>query len=616
MIEFGLCESCAQFANDAIEIVKLQRKSSSYSFNEDYNLVEYDSNENESENSARYNNLSLLKLNLNTSTNCCRLCNQLHSTNNTESTQVDRRFSLIDNINNKNGSSMRKNSASFSTLFKTPVGPQSDPIKSLIESIKSFQSTSQNFEQELRKSCDVIRKKIANSVQSNLMKVNENHLRLVKELDTIQQTCLNSVDKESQFWKELEILIKANKLDCDAIQFYLNQDEQTQSDEPTNNLIEEFAKLLDTKVKEFNSYILMDKKIQFKANPEFKIDENSIGFLNYSQVESIFNPETRCLEPRVSSFQHLSDLIEQNKPHIPCSTSLDLTSTILLDTDKFNYLSVYSLDSVDCLLICNRYAKSNQPTDIYCDLYLIDIDGCVVKTVNIKNSFVRCINTNSSYVLLTIENDQTETNKNFELNLYDSSLSLVKNARVVDTNHLVEANSSLMHPVSICLDNDKVFVFKNTIPFINVYDLNLNLLTIFGQDINSSYKYFVKRTHNYICVKSNCLYSSQVSAKGTTISKLDLNNGLNDEEIEVEFSFSNFCVINQSKSKSEILFFCTSSKKLVVFDLKAKKATFSCELNEKCVVSNEQNFVSSYCFTKRGFMATIMSNTADRKSVV
>ncbi|RNA29105.1 hypothetical protein BpHYR1_009478 [Brachionus plicatilis] len=608
MMELGFGELCSKASNDTIEIIKCQKKDSDvrYYFDEKNNLIESDSEIDLFDDRNQNSDLVIVKLNLNTSTACCRLCNQLHPVN-SENVPIDRRLSLLDSINNKTNSKLN----SLTTINKTAsfnlghVYQQLDPIKNLIDNMKNFQSTSQNFESEIKKSNDLIRKRINNFFQNNLLKdLNENYSKLVKELEEFEKSCVSNVDKTSQFWKELENLINANKLDSETIQFYLN-DELAEPNESTNNLIEDFSKLLDTKLKEFNSYIMMEKKVTFKLNPDYKIDQFSLGLLNCTQIQTVFKHQDNNLESNNQNLFHLNEIIEDKKTKLHYISELDLTKEIDLDENNFKYFSVYTLDFVDCLILCARYGNSSS-NDLNTDFYLVNSDGFITKSLSINKSTVRCISTNSCHLLFTMEKNQNDLNKTFELNLYNSDLNLVKSLKVTDTNHLIEANSSQIFPISACLNEEKIFIFKNTIPFVNVYDMNLNLLTIFGQDINSSYKYFIKRTHNFMCIKSSFLYTSQVTVNGTTVTVLDLNTGLHLQEVEIENYFTNFYVLSQNKIKNEILFICYSSKKMVVYDLKSRKIVFSAMV---CDETSLNGCITSYSLTKFGFLATILSNT-------
>lgn len=265
-------------------------------------------------------------------------------------------------------------------------------------------------------------------------------------------------------------------------------------------------------------------------------------------------------------------------------------------------VNVFSLDQSDRLLLSNRYAISTQPNDVHCDLYLYDIDGIVLKQLKIKNQLVRCIHTNSRHVLLTLENDQIESNKYFELNLYDSNLDLLKSIKVESTQ-----TEGYLYPISIYMnEDDKYFVFKNTLPFVNVYDSDLNLLTMFGQDINLGFKYFIHRNPKSLFVMSNVLYTTQQTSKGTSLYTVDLSTGLSLKHFEVDFNFSNFYVLSQTRVKNEILFICDSTKKLVLFNLIAKKSIFEIYLENS--FGNDSDLISSYCVTRKGFLATIYPN--------
>lgn len=598
-MDISFSDLCSKAANDSIEIIKLKtkRQDIKYYFDELNNLIESSSEINQIDKHPISDNLFIIKFNLNTHTTCCRLCNQLHPIS-SEFCQFDRRLSLIDSINHKTNSKMNYLSTITRTSSFGNAYPQFDPIKSLIDKMKNFQLMSLNFESQVKKSYDLIKKKVNGYFQNNLLKdLNETYSKMAKELENFETNCILNVDKSSQYWKELENLINVNKLDPETIKYYLNE-ENIDTSESINTLIEEFSKLIDSKLKEFNSYILMNKKVILKQNPDFKIDETSLGLLNLTQLQT----NSSYSEDNFQELFHLNEIIDEKKTKLKIISHLDMTERIHFDQKNFKYVSVYPLDSVDCLVLCIRYGNSSS-NDIYTDFYMINCDGIITKSLNLNNGIVRCIDTNSTHILFTLERDQNELNKNFELNLYDSELNMVKCLKVVDTNHLVEKNSTQIFPVSIFLNDEKIFIFKNTIPFINVYDMDLNLLTILGQDINSSYKYFIKPTHNFMCIKSSFLYTSQVTARGTTVTVLDLNTGFNFSEFEIENYFTNFYVLSQSKIKNEILFLCSSVKKMIVYDLKSKKSVFSASL------CDPNDCITSFCLNKFGFLITVLSNS-------
>lgn len=604
-MEVGFGELCSKASNDSIQAIRCQKKGSDvkYYFDEQKNLIESSSELDKLDKNQNCGDLFIVKLNLNTCSTCCRLCNQLHPLSTEYTPAIDRRLSLIESINNKSNSK----SNGISTISKTAsfnfgsVYHHFDPIKNLIDNMKNFQLIGQNFQVEIKKSYDMIRKKIVNSIQNNLLKdLNENYLKLVKELEEFEKNCVLNVDKSSQFWKEMENLINANDLDSETIQHYLNN-EHTEPNESINTLIEEFSKLLETKLKEFNSYLLMNKKITLTPNSNFKIDETSLGILNCTEILSNLSYQD-SIESNKQDYFHLNEIIDENESKLAIISQMDFREKINLDENN-KYVTIYTLDSIDALVLCIRYGNSTS-NEMKTDFYLINSDGHIEKSFSIDKSIVRCINTNSSHILYTLENSQNELNKTFELNLCDSNLNLIKSIKVIDTNQLIEANSSQIFPISVFLNDEKIFIFKNTIPFINVYDINLNLLTILGQDINSSYKYFVKRSHNYMCVKFSNLYTSLVAANGTTVTVLDLNTGMTLQEVEIENNyFTNFFVLSQNKIKNEILFICSSSKKMIVYDLKSKKNVFSTNF------SLENDCITSYCFNKLGFLAAILSNS-------
>lgn len=330
MIEIDFTGSCSRSSNDTISIIECRDSDQhiQYTSNDNSDIVEVKNDHGRTQTQI-FEQFSILKFNLNTSLNYCSSCNEVHAEKQKQAEKVkpDQSLSLLERINN---------AGSFAGLFRTSVSSSSlknrdkclkNRIASLKETLINFQVKANNYEAVIKRKCDLMRHKLDNSININLLnEIADNQDKLLKDLADYQQKCLKHVDKDGKFWKELESLLNANKLDCDTIQFYLDSENGDQSNEPINALIENFRHLLDLKQKEFESYLLMGKRASFHVNPEFKINDNLIGFLNYVDTSSNIKFDESNLNKNEELYEHLE--MFKSKKSIDCLASVQFGDKI------------------------------------------------------------------------------------------------------------------------------------------------------------------------------------------------------------------------------------------------------------------------------------------------
>ncbi len=334
----------------------------------------------------------------------------------------------------------------------------------------------------------------------------------------------------------------------------------------------------------------MYHKIKFE--PIFNSNNNQIGMLNLTDL----NNEKSIKLPDIEQFNRLNDQLFS----IKLATEWN---SINYDGDNaaqtFKQQSLLTIHSIDNnVLLCNRYARSNELGQVCCDLSLIDQFGNLIKEKTFKNSLVRCLTTNSKHILFTIESDNDESLlKQFDLVLYDAfSLTQLKS---------IQINS--LRPIALNMDDEKCYLVIDSnnqiIPMINVFDFNLNLISSFGQSINESMEYYFPISIDGFVIKNDKCFIQQrlVDTHETLMSIIDLKSGFYIfKKLKIPFKFNNFYVIS-----FDLLLFVDENK-LVCYDLNMNKIKSKTEL--KSSISNSTSSIISYCLNSMGFIICLFKN--------
>jgi hypothetical protein len=509
---------------------------------------------------------NIIKLNLSSQIDYCKNCRKIHEIDETKN---------IKTLANR----AKKFQFDFKSLannnFKMDIDINEHDLNRILFEIDSFDILNLNNELES------IQNRILNKIGEIKQQLKDEKQRLITNLEQKRDMCLNNLNEKSSNLNEYNSFV-------------------FMSDKKLNNL-KNFGNLID-KIKEkhheFNSFLLMDQNIRYIPKRNEKIDKNSIGILfateSFNQTDSL-RKYLNISEVSKNEYPHLNMLILNRKSNekIPIINELDFKNQI--QNYSCQLLTIHSINSNN-LILCNRYAKSTIRNDIYCELNLYDNDGRVNKKIEIKNKLVRCIYSNKKYVLLTLEKDDGDE-KNFELNLYDSTLNLIKSATI--------ENDS---PLACFIDDlNRCYLVKYKLPFISVYDSELNVINKFGQDVSPNYAYFINKPKsiNNIFVKNDILYVQS----NYSIAQVDLKNGSCLKTIHLKHLFTNFYV----NSENQLIYICENNK-LVVFDLieskivqelileTSKKVYFHHQSNE---MTNLNDIITSFSINNDGFLSTI-----------
>lgn len=548
----------------------------------------------------------------------CKICNQMHSNvKKQKQNLMQENFSLIERIKNaslfkKDISSLREetnNAKEENKELNFNLNKIKMKLYFLEELIDKFQLFSKNYETIIVENLSKIRNQLINMIDNKIIEeLSESFNKLIKELESFEQKCLKKVDVDSSIWIDFKKFTNQHQVDSKTISYYL--DYKNQKNQVSNhNIIKEiddFKMQLDEIKKQFNQYIYTDKSILFFPNFNGHFESNLSCLVNFTEFAQ---QSCNAINQESDDFSHLKSILSQQSSFnsIRLSNSLD-ASEVIDKQHETQLVTVHSLDASDQVLICKRYTtKSNQSNSINCELHTYDMNGELRRTIQVKNCLVRCINTSSKHVLLTVEYDHDSFSinklanfKEFNLNLYDSNLELVQSINI-------ESNDTncIFYPLACFINEDKCYVMKSTMPYVNVYDLELNLLSRFGQDVGPQLCwYFTPQNINKIHVKNNKLFLHKINSDFTsTIVIIDLNTGFNLKKFNIKFNFSNFYILSLT---NEILF--VSENKLVLYDFLKDKVNYRMELAGFELEKGQTDLITSFCMNNNGFLIASFKN--------
>ena len=552
---------CQRYETKNIEIIKC-----------DQNVFKDEMFFNKETNKDLVSTPNIIKFKLTNQISYCNTCQKIHekkdetndddiTTNDLQSTRFQFDFKSL--ANNNFDIKIDENTNGF------------DDLNYILSQIDSFDKINMKDEFEL------MQNKIINKIGDLKQTLKDEKQRLINNLEIIKEVCLNSLNENSSNLKEYESFV-----------FICNKklDNLTKYDKLISKITE--------KQSEFNSYLLMDQNIRYISKPNEKIDKNSVGILfateSFNQI-NLFKNHLNQESDRLNEYPHLNQLISSKKLNQTISIINELDFKNQIHNFTCQLLTIHSV-GLNGLILCNRYAKSISRNDLYCDLNLFDVDGRIVKKFELKNKLVRCIHSNKKYVLLTLETDDDVSENDFQLNLYDSKINLIKSIKI--------ENDS---PANCFIDDlNRIYLVKNKVPFIIVYDSALNVINKFGQDISSNYPFFINspRSINNIFVKNDTLYVQS----NNLIKQIDINNGSCLLTIKLEHIFTNFYV----NSKNELIYICENNK-LVVFDMlksnivKEMRLETSKQFNNdnQTTETNLNNLITSFSINNDGFLSVI-----------
>lgn len=544
------------------------------------------------------NKISIFKFKLQTDVIYCKYCDQFHlKTNSTDFNHTNKINNLTENLFSLNDLLQVSNLSRFSLLnnnnklnndiffnLKNRRLILKKKIDSVLISLNYFNDSIKNNETRIHNYFDQIRKQISFYHQHKIDQLNEFKQKLFQDLDDYNQKCLRSIDFESNEWLDFKQFYLNHQINANIIDFFLDSSIDLEQSRTQIEQITNFELKLKEKKKQFNDYIQMYHKIKFE--PIFYSNNNQIGMLNLTDL----NNEKSIQLPDIEQFNRLNDQLFSTK------LATEWNSINYDDAEKFkqSLLTIHSIDNN--VLLCNRYAKSNELGQVCCDLSLIDQFGSLIKEKTFKNSLVRCLTTNSKHILFTIESDNDESLlKQFDLVLYDAlSLTQLKS---------IQINS--LRPIALNMDDEKCYLIinsNNEIPMINVFDFELNLISTFGQSLNESMEYYIPINIDGFEIKNDKCFIQQrlVDTHETLMSIIDLKSGFYIKKLKIPFKFNNFYVIS-----FDLLLFIDENK-LICYDLNMDKIKSKTEL--KSSFSNSTSSIISYCLNSMGFIICLFKN--------
>ena len=342
------------------------------------------------------------------------------------------------------------------------------------------------------------------------------------------------------------------------------------------------------------------------------------GLINFTEFTPQFREDLLASSQTVSDYERVRRVFAAKKqPSMPLLNCLDFGAELKATASQNQQLTCHLVGPADQVLVCSRYtSKTGRSYTSSCDLFLYDLNHVLVKHTRLSNCLVRCIQTSANCIVLTTEYEQKinfsinklVNLKSFELNVYSPTLGLVKSAKIEANTH---ADPSLFYPQACCVDSDKIYLMKNTTPYLNVFDLGLNLVAKFGQDFSKQFNYYLA-PHNVsnIRVKQSKLYIQRANCdKSTTIIVIDLVTGANMRKFSVNFQFADFYV-----SVNELVFLVDNNR-LVAYNIEEKSVSAEVCLRgirdvvaKDCIVTYEEyDEVTSFCMTGLGYLVLLYS---------
>ena len=385
---------------------------------------------------------------------------------------------------------------------------------------------------------------------------------------------------QNLYWDELDEFIREHQICSEIILSNLDPSFDSEESEESLEQFNEFSLELDQRKSEFFYKVLMNKIIEFKP-------ELSATFA----MQTIRHGVPKCidLDPEgvlTPQLNRLNDLVF-SKDAIDTSNSFEFDAALLKSNIIPKY-SIHSLDACQRILICNLYELSCT------NIYLFDLFGSLIKKISIHHK-VQCVHSNSNQVLVCYKDKI-----GYFLSLYSQELVRIKRIQILSS--------------SVCcfFNDEKAYVMTSTIPFLKVYDKNLNSVTTLDYKLNGNNlinSIFVLGQLLFIQEKIPEQSSSGFSSTNCIcqISVFNLSSGLIEKIVQVPFDFDNFHVLTSNL----ILFYAgenpaaenanNGSMVAYCFDLSKRKIKHKVKflkMHKDCV----------YCFTKDGLILTLDKN--------
>jgi len=535
------------------------------------------------------NKYSLIKFKMNTDLYYCKYCDQLHAKNNTEfvSSQspgaTSAAFSfLLSSANLSKYSLLNNNSNDIFFSLKNKRAIVKKKLDSVSTALNFFKDVIQNNEQRVKTYCSQLKKQINFIHQHKNDQLAESRNQLFKELTEFSNQCIRSIDFHGAVWTDLKLFQMNHQINPNLIDYFLeakNNDEQLDIHaEHLNN----FRTKLEEKKKLFESYLFMNKSVKFEPIFSEKLNEpiSQIGLFNQTEICSSENLQRSM--PDIDQFNRLNEYFFSKQTALVWNYMF--YEELAVKKYDQSLITIHSFDDSNKFLLCNRYAKSTETGQVCCDMSIVDLFGNLVKQATHKNSLVRCLTTNSNFILFTIESEDEKTLlKQFNLVLYDSELNFVNSIKF----------DSII-PLSVYMDEQKCYLLTNSLPVLNVFDMNLNLVTKLGQDINSNFPYYIPNKVDYFLVKNEKIYLQEKRANDqeTCIIVLDLANGVGTKRITIPFQFNFFNIVS-----FDLCLFITDNS-FICYDLNNEQIKY------KTGLISDHN-ITSYCLNKMGMIVCL-----------
>ena len=443
-------------------------------------------------------------------------------------------------------------------------------LKALDDHLKSYKSN-------VKASFDALRSKIDTSYALLFQQLDESRKRLFNELEEFSKKCKRNIDTDSLLWNEFNQFLIKHHIDPRTIDFYLDHNSQP------NQTIEELEAArdqLDKMRSQFDSFILMNKRVYFEPVYSNSVNQKCIQPGVLQCVESVSSQDNESFQ-----FERFSDFL-LDKPTAPVISHFQFEKD-LLDMNCGNQVTVHSFDDTQRILVCERYEKS---AVLYCDFYLFDLFGALLKKYSTQSKRVRVLTNNSSFLLFTSE-EPLDTSS-FQMNLFNSDLQVVKSISIEPS----DDHAGKFYPIACHLDASKCYLLTNSKPLLIVFDLSLNLLIKLGQNLSPVGSYYMPLSTESIYVDKHLLYLKEaLSPASVKLSILDLNSGSCMKTIVLPFSFTHFYVVSV-----QLLVFVNEGT-LFCFDLDKQV------LKQKTVLQNNTLTLgpNDWCLTKNGFIMSL-----------
>ena len=431
-----------------------------------------------------------------------------------------------------------------------------------------------NYKSNVKASFDALRSQIDSSYAVLFQQLDESRKRLFNELDNFGKKCKSNINTDGLLWNEFNQFLIQHQIDPQTIDFYLDHKSQPKSIEELELAGDQLDKMRD----QFDSFILMNKRVHFEPLYSNSVNQKCIQPGVLKCIESVPLQDENSFQ-----FDRFNDFLLE-KATAPVISHFQFDKD-LLNMNCGNHVTVHSLDETQHLIVCQRYEKS---AVLYCDFYLFDLFGALLKKYSTQSKLVRVLTNNSSFLFYTSEESQDMTS--FQISLLNSDLEMAKSVSIEPSkNHVGK-----FYPIACHLDASKCYLLTNSESFLNVFDLSLNLLVKLGQDLSPTSSYYIPFSTERIYVDKHLLYLKEaLSPASVKLSLLDLNSGSCMKTIVLPFSFKNFYVVS-----GQLLVFVNEGT-LICFDLDKQM------LKHKTVLQNNPLEQNDWCLTKNGFVVSL-----------